>query len=395
MDILHPVHVGLCEALGNELYPAVLDDIDGRLGKGLHLHKPLGARERLNNRAAAVAAADIVVIRLYLDKVSLLLEIGNDGLAGFVAIHAVILAAVYYLCILIDDEYLLKVMAQSDLVVIGVVAGGHLDSARAEAELNIVVGDDGELSADKGQNCVFADKVLIALIVGVNGNTGVAEHGLGTGGCDYKLLIRVLDGVSYMPEAAGHVLVLDLGIRQSRAALGAPVDDSVALIDKSLFVQLTEGLAHGLGSCLIHGECASVPIAGRTEHLLLLDYAVTVFVFPIPNTLKELLTAEVVAGKSLLLAQLLLDLYLCRNARVVGAGEPKGCIALHSLIAGEDILQSGVKSMTHVELTCYIGGRHDDGKRLFVGVDNALEVTAGLPHIINSLFDRTRVIHLG
>ena len=198
-----------------------------------------------------------------------------------------------------------------------------------------------------------------------------------------------------MPEAAGHVLVLDLGIRQCRAALGAPVDDAIALIDKALFVQLTEGLTNGLGSRLVHGECASVPIAGRTEHLLLLDDAVAVFLLPRPDALEELLTAEVVAGKSLFFTQLLLDLYLRCNACVVGSGKPEGSIALHSLIAGENILQGRVKSMTHVELACYIGGRHDDGKRLFVGVYNALKVTAGLPHIINSLFDRTRVIHLG
>ncbi len=78
-----------------------------------------GVSERLNRIAAAVAAADVVAVRLDLDKVApLLLEVGNDGLAP-VAVNAVILAAVYYLAVLVDALYLLKVMAQADLIVVG------------------------------------------------------------------------------------------------------------------------------------------------------------------------------------------------------------------------------------------------------------------------------------
>ena len=140
------LHIGLCEALGNEFYSSVLNDLDRRLGQRLHLDKPLGACERLDNGAAAVAAADIVVIRLDLNEIALLLEVGYDGLARLVAIHAVILSAVYYFRVLVDAKYLLEIMSEADLIVIGVMAGRHFDSARAEAKLNILVGNDGELS---------------------------------------------------------------------------------------------------------------------------------------------------------------------------------------------------------------------------------------------------------
>ena len=149
MDVLHPVEVGLREALGHKLDAPVLDDVYRFLGKRSHLDEPLRARERLNDRAAAVAAADIVAVRLDLDKVALLLEVGNDGLSRLVAIHAVVLAAVYDLRVLVYALYLLEVMAQADLIVVRVMAGRHLDGAGAEAELDIVVRDDGQLAPDQ------------------------------------------------------------------------------------------------------------------------------------------------------------------------------------------------------------------------------------------------------
>ena len=90
-----------------------------------------------------------MAVRLDLDKVALLLEVGNDGLSRLVAIHAVVLAAVYDLRVLVYALYLLEVMAQADLIVVRVMAGRHLDGAGAEAELDIVVRDDGQLAPDQ------------------------------------------------------------------------------------------------------------------------------------------------------------------------------------------------------------------------------------------------------
>ena len=142
-----------------------------------------------------------------------------------------------------------------------------------------------------------------------------------------------------MPEGAGHVLILDLGVGKRRTALGTPIDDAAALIDKSLFVQLAECFAHALCAGLVHRKRTSVPIAGCAEHLLLLNDAVAVFVLPFPNAVKKLLAAEVITRKALLNTKLLFDLYLGRNACMIGAGKPKCGIALHALIARQYILQ--------------------------------------------------------
>ena len=71
----------------------------------------------------------------------------------------------------------------------------------------------------------------------------------------------------------------------------------------------------------------------------MLNDAVAVFVLPFPNAVEEFLAAEVITGKAFLNAQLLFDLYLGRDAGVIGAGKPKCGIALHALIARQYILQ--------------------------------------------------------
>ena len=394
VHILHPVIIGLAEALGHELDAPVAHGLDGGLGQRLHLDEPLGARHRLDRRAAAVARADVVIIGFGLDEVALLLEIGHDGLAGLISVETVVLAAVDDAGILVKDEDLLEVVALADLVVVRVVAGRHLDAAGAEIELDIIIGHDGQLTPDQRQDCRLADEMLVALVRRVDRDAGVAEHGLRTGGGDGEIVVAVLERVADIPERAGHILILDLRVGQRRAAVRAPVDDAVALVDEALFIQLAECLAHGLGAALIHGEAAAIPVAGHAEGLLLLDDAVAILLFPRPDALQKRITAEIIAGQALFLAQHLLDLDLRGDAGVIRAGHPERGIALHTLIAREDVLQRRIERVAHVQLTGDVRGRHDDGKRLFVRIGFAGKVAAAHPHVINLLLDLFGIVDL-
>ena len=394
MHILHPVIIGLAEALGHELDASVTHSLDGRLGQRLHLDEPLRARHRLDRRTAAVARADVVVVGLGLDEVALLLEIGHNGLAGLIAVETVILAAVDDAGVLVENEDLLEVVPQADLVVVRVVAGRHLDAAGAEIELDIIIGHDGQLTPDQRQDRRLADEVLIALVRRVDRDAAVAEHRLGARGGDGQILVAVLERVADIPERAGHILILDLRVGQGGAAVRAPVDDAVALVDEALFIQLAERLAHGLRAALIHGEAAAIPVAGHAERLLLLDDAVAVLLFPRPDALQKRVTPEIVAGQALFLAQHLLDLDLRGNAGVIRAGHPQGGIALHTLIAREDVLQRRIERVAHVQLAGDVRGRHDDGKRLFVRIGFAGKIAAAHPHVINLLLDLFGVVDL-
>ena len=79
---------------------------------------------------------------------------------------------------------------------------------------------------------------------------------------------------------------------------------------------------------------------------------------------------------------------------MVHTGNPQGVVALHPLKTDDAVLQGGVHSVAHVQLAGDVGGRHDDGKGLFVLIPLRVEVTALLPHFVNLGFHGLGVVDL-
>ena len=393
-DVVHPVEVGLGEALRHEFDLAVLDDADGLLRERGHLHEPLFGGDGLHVAVASVAGADAVGVVLDLDEVALGLKVRDYGLAGLVAVHAVILAAVYYLRVVVEDEDVVEVVPLGDLEVVRVVAGRHLDAAGAEVHLDVVVSDDGYLAAHEGQDAGLADDVGVALVVGVHGDAGVAQHGLGARRGDDEVAGAVGERVAHVPEVARLVNVLDLGVGERGGALGAPVYDAFALVDELFLVEVHEGLAHGAGAGVVHREALALPVAGGAEGLELLDYPVAVLVLPGPDLVEELIAPEVEAGLALA-PELFLDLYLRGDACVVVARQPEGGVAVHALVPYEHVLDGLVEGVAEVELARDIRGRDNDGEGLLFRVALGVEVVAPQPHVVDLLFDLFGVVHLG
>ena len=384
VDVLHPVGVGLGEPLGDEPDLPVVDHPEGLLGQGGHLYEPLGGDQGLHVVVAAVAGAHVVAVVLGLDEVALLLQVLHDGLAALVAVHAVVGAAVFVDGpVVVDAPDDLQVVPQAHLEVVGVVGGGHLHRAGAEAQLHVFVGHDGDLPVHDGQDACLAHQVLEPLVLRVHRHAGVAHHGLRPGGGHHQIPAAVGQGVADIPQVAGLVLVLHLRVGEGRQTVGAPVDDAAALVDEALVIELAEGLPHRPGAALVHGEPGPVPVAGGAQLLLLLDDAAAVLALPVPHPLQELLPAQVVAGQALLGAQLLLHLDLGGDAGVVRAGHPQRLVALHPLVADQDVLEGGVHGVAHVELARDVGGRHDDAEGLLVRVGGGLEAARIHPGLVD------------
>ena len=92
----------------------------------------------------------------------------------------------------------------------------------------------------------------VALVFRMNGDGGVAEHGLGARGGDGEKLAGVLaviaeDGVADLPEVALLLVVDHFEIADGGLAARAPVDDVGAAIDEALLVEADEGFADGDG----------------------------------------------------------------------------------------------------------------------------------------------------
>ena len=391
-DVVHPVQIGLGEAVGDEFDFPVLHHADGLLGQRLHLDEPLVGVERLHVVVAAVAGAHAVGVVLHLYKVATGLKVGHDGLAGLVAVHAVVLAAVYHAAVLVQHEDELQAVALGDLEVVGVVARRHLHAAGAEVHLDVFIRHDGYLAPHEREYAGLADYVLIALVGRVDGYAGVAQHGLRAGGGDYQVAAAVAEGIADVPEMARLIDVLHLRVAQRGGALGAPVDDLLALVDELFLIEVDEGLAHGLGAGVVHREALALPVAGAAERFQLLDDAVAELVLPGPDFVQEALAAQVEAGLALV-AQLFLNLYLRGDAGVVIAGQPEGAVAVHALVAYQDVLYRLVEGMAQVELPRDVRGGMTMVNGFFAGVALGVEIAAVEPHVVDLLLDLAGVVH--
>src|SRR6184192_1799863 len=89
----------------------------------------------------------------------------------------------------------------ANVVVGGIVPGGHLDRAGAELLVDRLIGDDRHATVDDGQHDVFADQIFVAPVIRVNRDAGVAHHRLGAR-CGDGDRTPALDGVVQEVEVA-------------------------------------------------------------------------------------------------------------------------------------------------------------------------------------------------
>ena len=236
-DILQPVEIGLVKALRHEGQIAVLYRLDGGLRHLLHLYKPLLLDHGLHGRAAAVMGSHIVHMILYLYQKSLLLQLLHDGFSRLVAIHARILAAVLVDGgVVVQDVDLRQIVASSHLKVIGVMGRRNLYHAGSEFLIHISVRNDRNLTAHQGQNHGLSDDILVALVIRIDRQSRVAQHGLRSRGRDLHKLVAVLDRIIDMPEMAGLLLMLHLRVRNGGLADRTPVNNPGTLVNISLLI---------------------------------------------------------------------------------------------------------------------------------------------------------------
>ena len=322
------------------------------------------------------------------DEVTLFLEVGHTGLPALFGGHADVLLRHVFVHVAvighdIDDR---QVVAQTDFIVVGVVGRGDFDDTGPELGVCVLIADEGDLLADEGQDEHLADLVLVAGVFRVDRDSGITEHGLGTGGREFHIAGTVREGIFQVPEGTVFLFIFDFGIGDGSHAVGAPVDEALTAIDEVLFIETVEDLDDGFGAAFVHGEPLPVPVAGGAEFLELLDDASAVLTAPVPGSLEEGVTADVLFRDAFFFHRLD-DLGLGGDGRVVGAGDPEGIEPFHPVIADEDVLQRIVEGVSHVELPCDVGGRDDDRVRGLLLVRFCVEVLVLLPEVVDLVFE--------
>ncbi len=152
-------------------------------------------------------------IILYLNKCAFLFKILNYKLSCFIAIHSCISRIILcYLCIICHNIDNGKIMAQTDLKVVGVMCRRDLYNARTEIHFNIIICYYRYLTMNKGKNYCLADKILIPFIVRINSNCRIAQKCFGTCGRKIDITAAVCQLISEVPEMTCLLLIFNLGV---------------------------------------------------------------------------------------------------------------------------------------------------------------------------------------
>ena len=270
---------------------------------------------------------------------------------------------------------------------------GDFNNACSEIHFNISVGNDGNFTTDQRKNDGFSDEVLVSFVVGMNGNCCITEKCFGAGCCKVDIFVAVFNGIAKMPEMAVGLVIDNLCIRNGCKTMGAPVDYTLATIDEPLVVKADKNFTHGIRATFVESETFTLPVAGSAKFFKLLDYSATVFFLPLPCTFEELFTAEVFFREAFCLHCLN---YLCfgSDRGMVCSGKPKRRLALHTLIADENVLKGFIKGMSHMELTGDVRWGYYNCVGFFICINLGVKIVSVEPKLIYSGLNLARVVNL-
>ncbi len=281
-------------------------------------------------------------------------------------------------------------MAQCTGVIVEVVRAGDLYAARAEVAFNETIGDDGNLAVAQRQIDGFPDELGIAFIVGMHRQRAVGHHGFRARGGDvhaaHAVNRAVAERVEDVPHEAVMLMAFNLQIAHRALEHRVPVHQPLAAVDQPLLVKLDEGLHHGLGQLLVHGEVLVRP-AHRVAHAAhLAGDGVARLLLPFPHFFDELAAPQVVAALARGL-QLPLHHDLRGNARMVHARHPQRVVAPHAVVAHQGVHHGLVERMAHVQRARDVGRRQLHAERRFGGVQRGSEHAQFFPALRPVGFD--------
>ena len=379
---------------GTKPQRAVLHRLDRWRRQAFHLHEPLLGHHRFDRGLRAVRQREAHDVVLDLFEETLRVEVRHHLLARFLARQPGVGLArlVVQRAVLVEDVDDGQVVAFAAFVVGEVVARRHLHGAGPELHLHAVVRDDRDQAVHERQAHVLSDHVLVALVVGMHGHRGVAEHRLRARRRHDHLARAIFERVLEVPEVAARLLLLDLVVADRGLELAIPVHHPVTAVDEALLPKLHERHAHRAREVLVHRERGAAPVAGTAERPELAEDRVAVVVLPIPDLFQEGVAAEVVPRLLLFFPDLLFHDGLGRDAGVVGAGHPQHVLAEHALPPDQHVLDDAVQRVAHVQDRGDVGRRDHHRVGFGLGALSGRERTVLVPVPVPALLRLHRVV---
>ena len=194
----------------------------------------------------AVAVSYVMLVLFDFDQKSQLVEIPDYGFSCLFARHAAVFARVLVHCgVVVHHADNGQVVPYAHLEVVGVVRGSNFYRAGAERFIDVSVRNDGNFTVGKRQIDGLTDKRRIAFVGRIHRDCGIAQHGFGTGGRNDDVLVGIGHRILKVPKMSFFGFVLHFRVGNRRFAIGAPVDNPVALINKAFFVHIDENFPYG------------------------------------------------------------------------------------------------------------------------------------------------------
>ena len=136
-------------------------------------------------------------------------------------------------------------MTFARLEIVRIVRGCDLDRARAELWINKLVCDDRNLAPRQGQLKRRANQIAVAFVVRIDRNGCVAKHRFGPRRRHNHTPGAALDRILQVIKFSSLRFLLDLQVRERGLIFRTPTDQTLAVIDQTLFITTHEEFAHG------------------------------------------------------------------------------------------------------------------------------------------------------
>ena len=394
-NIVQPVAIDFGKSLWYEFDFASLDSLYSRLSQGIHLDKPLGRNHWLNGGMATGAMTNSMLMILNRYQNTNLFKFLHQSFAALIAIHTLIFASTLsHFTSVGNNLYLLQIVTESHFIVVRIMGWSNLYGTSTKGRINIFISKERNLSVHYWQNQRFANQLSITLIRRIYSYAGITKHGFRTGSSYLNVFVLALNLIANMPQMTGLSFMLHLNIRNSGVAIWAPVGNAGSLINQALFIKADKNLTDSLGTALVHSKTLSIPIQRGTQGTKLAHNTAAKLFLPIPNSLQELLSAQFIAIGAFC-PQSTLYLGLSSYTSMVTTRHPQGIVALHTAPANQNILQSVVQCMAHMELASYIWRWDNNAIWFLFFLYNSMKQLVFLPEAIPFLFKAFGVINLG
>ena len=238
---------------------------------------------------APVAVSDFVCMGFLLYQQAPLPELFQYYLARLIPVEAdaVGYAVFIYGRIFTEHVYPFEIVPVSYFKVIRIVCGSYFQCTGAEFGIHKRVANDLQLALHQGKYNGFSNVMLVPLVIRINSNSRISEHGFRPRRCHHETFIPILEGVANMIKEALFRLVVDLFVGKSCLTAGTPVDDVMTLVNEAFVEQANEHLPNSPGQSLVHGKTLTAPVAAGSQFLELIDDGGAVLLPPLPDLFYE------------------------------------------------------------------------------------------------------------